>query len=271
MSEHFPYLHGFDPQEQNRLYHQAEFGEHSIYRDIDFSRVPNILEVGSGVGAQTGILLRRFPKLKVTGIDLNDTQIEASKTYLKDLEYAKGRFDIQKMNAEQMTFKDQSFDGAFLCWILEHVPNPAKVLSEVRRVLKPGSPIYVTEVMNSTFFLEPYAPNTWKYWLSLNDYQFDGAGDPFIGAKLGNLLSASGFTDIQTNIKTWHLDHRQAQARKEMIAYWTNLLLSASHQLIERGYTTPEIVEEMKKELTSSQEDPHGVFLYSFMQATARV
>jgi len=38
-----------------------------------------ILEVGCGVGAQTEILLRRFPKTHVTGIDLNDKQLEAAK------------------------------------------------------------------------------------------------------------------------------------------------------------------------------------------------
>lgn len=266
----FPYLHGFNKEEQDRLYHQAEFGEQSIYRDVDFSRAKNILEVGSGVGAQTAILLRRFPKVKVTGIDLNDLQLDASRVYLSNL-FSKERFEIQKMDAQSMDFSGHSFDGAFLCWILEHVPDPSRVLGEVRRVLKPGARVYVTEVMNSTFFLDPYSPNTWKYWMSFNDYQYDGAGDPFIGAKLGHLLNSAGFKNVQTQIKSWHLDSRDPEQRREVIAYWKELLLSAADRLIEKGYTTKEIVSGMEAELKSIQSNPSSVFLYSFMQATATV
>ena len=51
----FPYLHGFSSEEQDRLRRQARFGEHTIYQDVNFSRVKNLLEVGCGVGAQSEI------------------------------------------------------------------------------------------------------------------------------------------------------------------------------------------------------------------------
>ena len=35
----FPYLHGFDSTEQNRLRKQAEFTEHTVYKDINLSQV----------------------------------------------------------------------------------------------------------------------------------------------------------------------------------------------------------------------------------------
>lgn len=165
----FPYLHGFTETEQNRLRVQAEFAEYTIFQNIDFSGVKNILEVGCGVGAQTEILLRRFPKVHVTGIDLNEKQLEAANTYMSAMPMTANRFNYYKMSADNLTFGPNSFDAAYLCWILEHVPNPAQVLSEVRRVLRSGAEIVVTEVMNSSFFLEPYSPNVWKYWMAFND------------------------------------------------------------------------------------------------------
>ena len=203
-NDHFPYLHGFSEKEQNRLRYQAKFNEHRIYRDINFSRVKNLLEVGCGVGAQSEILLRRFPNIKLTGIDLNDKQTASARTYLNNMPQFKDRYSILDMNAENIDFDSNSFDGAFLCWILEHVPHPNKVLSEIRRVLSPGSTIVITEVLNSSFFLEPYSPNVWKYWMAFNDYQLENAGDPFVGAKLGNLLQAGGFQNIHTKVKTMH-------------------------------------------------------------------
>lgn len=267
----FPYLHGFSPTEQERLRKQARFGEYSVYKNVNFSQIKNLLEVGCGVGAQSEILLRRFPELHLTGIDLNDAQLKTANENLNKSPVAKGRFEIKKMDASDMSFASNSFDGAFLCWILEHVPNPLRILSEVRRVLKPGSQVYITEVMNSSFFLEPYSPNVWKYWMAFNDYQYENAGDPFIGAKLGNLLSAVGFRQIETNIITWHFDNRQPERRKEIIDYWTELLLSGADQLLKEKCVTQEIVDKTAQELKLVSNDPNAVFLYSFMQAKAKV
>lgn len=270
----FPYLHGFSNDEQERLRKQARFIEHEIYQNLNLSRVTNLLEVGCGVGAQSEILLRRFPNIHLTGIDLSDQQLQAARHSLShnpiaNPHQAKARFEIHKMDATKMTFADNSFDGAFLCWVLEHIPHPQRVLNEVLRVLKPGSVVYITEVMNSSFFLDPYSPNVWRYWMAFNDYQYDQTGDPFVGAKLGNLLMQSGFQEIETTAKTWHLDNRYPQQRQEVIEYWTELLLSASEQLIKAEYVTEDIVENMKKEMAIVTKDPNAVFYYSFMQAKA--
>jgi len=267
----FPYLHGFSQKEQDRLRQQAAFAEHIIYKDINLSSVKDVLEVGCGVGAQSEILLRRFPKINLTGIDLNEKQLSAATTHLESLPYADNRFNLKKMNAESLEFESNSFDGAFLCWVLEHIPNPANVLSEVRRVLSPGSTVYVTEVLNSTFFLDPYSPNIWKFWMAFNDYQYENAGDPFVGAKLGNLLMSLGFKDIQTEVKTWHLDNREPEKRKETIDYWTDLLMSGADQLITEKVITKELADNAYKEFKSVASNPNAVFFYSFIQASAKV
>lgn len=271
MAENFPYLHGFSSEEQTRLRKQAAFGEQFVYRDIDYSDAKKILEVGCGVGAQTEILLRRFPELEIQGIDLNDRQLKAASEFLSSQKHLSGRYKIDKMDASKMDFSGNTFDGAFLCWVLEHVPSPQQVLSEVRRVLRPGSVVYITEVMNATFFLDPYSPNLWKYWMAFNDYQYDQAGDPFIGAKLGNLLQSVGFNNVETKVKTWHLDNRRPDKRKEIIAFWKELLMSGKDQLLQAGFVQSDVVEAAAKEMDSVQRDPNGVFYYSFMQAKAIV
>ncbi|MEK2644601.1 class I SAM-dependent methyltransferase [Bdellovibrio sp. BCCA] len=265
----FPYLHGFTQDEQERLRKQARFGEFTVYQNINLSSVQHLLEVGCGVGAQSEILLRRFPDLKITGIDRSPKQLQAAKTRLSNLPGAAGRFDLKEMDATAMKFSSNSFDGAFLCWILEHVPDPIRVLSEVRRVLRPGSVIYITEVMNASFFLDPYSPNVWKYWMAFNEYQLEQQGDPFVGAKLGNFLLQLGYRDIQTEVKTWFLDNRSPQARKDCIEYWTELLLSASDQLLAAKCVSEEVVQGMKDEMAKVASDPNAVFYYSFVQARA--
>jgi ubiquinone/menaquinone biosynthesis C-methylase UbiE len=264
------YLHGYSTDEQQRLYKQANFIENKIYSDIDFSAVTNLLEVGCGVGAQSEILLRRFPHLFLTGIDYAEKQIEQAQKFLETVPYAKDRFKLMHENAMDMSFTSQAdFDGAFLCWVLEHIPEPARVLSEVRRVLKPGSPIVITEVLNSSFFIEPYSPNVLQYWMRFNDLQYDMNGDPFVGAKLGNLLQSAGYQRISTSPKTFHLDSRNPAKRAEMIAYWTELLLSGLPQLLEAGYVDADLADKVKEEMEVVAKSPDTVFFYTFIQAKA--
>jgi SAM-dependent methyltransferase len=267
----FPYLHGFSPTEQARLARQARLAESTVFRNIDFGASRRLLEVGSGVGAQTEILLRRFPSLDVTCVDLNAAQLDAARANLAERPWLEGRYRLQQANAADLPFEARSFDSAFLCWVLEHVPQPARVLSEVRRVLAPGSPVYVTEVMNASFLLDPYSPDTWRYWMAFNDFQIESGGDPFVGAKLGNLLLAGGFRDVTTEVLTYHFDNREPARRKTMIAYWEELLLSAADQLVEAGKVTPGVVAGVRREMQQVQNDPDAVFFYSFVQARAVV
>ena len=267
----FPYLHGFSPTEQARLVKQARVAESTIFHDIDYAGARRLLEVGSGVGAQTEILLRRFPELHVTCVDLNEAQIAAARGNLGAMPWLEGRYSLQHADATNLPFEPRSFDGAFLCWVLEHVPSPARVLNEVRRVLAPGSAVYVTEVMNSSFLLDPYSPNVWRYWMAFNDFQLESGGDPFVGAKLGNLLLAGGYRDVTTQVKTFHFDNREPARRKTMIAFWQELLLSAADQLLAAGKVDEATVAGVHREMQQVQNDPNAVFFYSFVQARATV
>ncbi|RDS85180.1 class I SAM-dependent methyltransferase [Dyella psychrodurans] len=267
----FQYIHGFSADEQSRLIRQARMFETTLFSHIDYSDATRLLEVGCGVGAQTEILLRRFPQLHVTGVDRSTNQLAAAERNLEKTAWCTARYELKQADATDLPFAERSFDAAYLCWVLEHMPSPSRVLSEVRRVLSPGSTVYVTEVLNSSFFLDPYSPNVLRYWMAFNDHQYDSGGDPFIGAKLGNLLLAGGYRDVQTEVKTIHLDNRQPGRRKQMIEFWEEVLLSAAEQLIKAGKTDVPTVEGMRHELQAVRNDPNAVFFFAFVQARATV
>ena len=265
------YVHGFTREEQDRLKRQARFLEHRIHDRLPFWKSRRLLEVGCGVGAQTEILLRHFPDLHVTGIDASETNLERARENLSALSWTEGRYDLGVEDAQRLSFGTDSFDSAFICWLLEHVGDPMRVLSEVRRVLRPAAPVVVTEVQNATFFIDPYSPHTMAYWLAFNDHQLELGGDPFVGAKLGNLLLALGYRDITTKVRNIHLDNRAPGERAEFLAFWTELLLSGAPVLVEAGKVAAETVEGMKEELGRVAHDPNAVFFYSFIQARGHV
>lgn len=265
------YVHGFTRDEQDRLYRQARFLEPRVHEGLPYRRAKSLIEIGSGVGAQTDILLRRHPVMHVTGVDASAPNLKRAKSHLAGLPWAKGRYALHEGDAASLEFDSDTFDSAFLCWILEHVADPMQVLSEARRVLRPGSPIAVTEVQNATFFLEPYSPHTLSYWKAFNERQIALGGDPFVGAKLGNLLQAVGYRDIEVAVKPIHLDNRAPGERAEFIEYWTELLLSSAEGLREAGKVSDKVVAGMKIELQRVAHDPDAVFFYAFVQARAVV
>ncbi|MCB0349016.1 MAG: class I SAM-dependent methyltransferase [Bdellovibrionales bacterium] len=262
------YLHGFSSEEQDRLIDQAESLASELYQYVNWPPQSHILEVACGVGAQSKLLLDKFKDIKITGIDVSDDQLRVAEKRLHS-EIAQSRFFLKKDDAMNMSFKSESFDGAYLCWVLEHLPNPQLALNEVYRVLKGGAKVFINEVQNHTFFLHPYSPATLKYWYEFNDHQWNIGGDPFVGSKMGNYLKAAGFSNIEVKTRSLHYDNREPQKREERITYWTRLLLSGAPALLDIGKIDKATVEEMKLELEALKKDPNSVFYYSFMFAEA--
>ena len=264
------YLHGFDRKEQDRLVHQARFLEPFVYAGIDLEYTENLLEVGCGVGAQTKILCRRFPGLKVTGVDLSKEQLAMAERNLKS-EIKSKKVRVLQQDAQKLSLPKKDYDAAFLCWFLEHVPDPLKVLKQVKKHLRPGAKIYCSEVFNQTLFMEPYSPAYLKYWFEFNDLQWTIKGHPFVGAQLGNLLKDAGFTDIQTEMRPFHFDSREPERRAAFTEYFYQILLSAEKSLLDSGRVTEQTLRLMKKEVEAVKKAKDAVFFYAFMRATARV
>jgi len=80
--------------------------------------------------------------------------------------------------ADSIPASDASFDAVLLTQVLEHVPDPAAVLAELRRILRPGGALYLT------------APLVWElHELPHDYYRYTSEG-------LRHLLDRAGFGEI---------------------------------------------------------------------------
>ena len=94
-----------------------------------------ILEVGVG----TGLSLPMYPSnVKVVGIDLSNEMLEKARERTQGLPQVE---DLLRMDAEAMTFPDNSFDKVVAMYVASVVPNVETLYSEIRRVCKPGGEI----------------------------------------------------------------------------------------------------------------------------------
>jgi SAM-dependent methyltransferase len=264
------YLHGYRPEEEDRLRYQAQFLARLVHERLPFGPCTRLLEVGCGVGAQSAILLQTFPRLHLTGVDVNGSQIAAAKRAMASDPGLASRTEFIAMDAQDLRFDAGAFDAAFLCWILEHVPDPRRALEEARRVLAPGAPIVCTEVHIGSLWVDPSGPDLATFWRAYGEHQEALGGHPSVGAKLGDLLSCAGFRDIVTEAKLLHMDRRDPVERAAIIAYSIDLMMTAAPAMLEAGRVTPAVVAGVKRDLGRIASEDHGVFFYTFIQAHAR-
>jgi len=266
-SAQYRYLHGYNKTEQDRLIRQAKFFEGGIYDQVSWPKdCTEVLEPGCGVGAQSEILLRRFPDIRITGVDRSQEQLAKAKNHLKK-QISQKRMELIRTEGEKLPFGGSEFHGAFICFVLEHVANPVQMLSEIRRVLRAGSPIYCTEVLNASFFFHPYAPATLKYWFEFNDHQWTLGGDPFCGAKLGNHLQEAGFQKIETRVHSYLLDNRMPKTRNAYLKEFYEMIISGAPELLKTKRIDQKLVDEMNREWKAAAKDPNAVLFFSFVQA----
>lgn len=105
-----------------------------------------ILEVGVGTGKN----LPYYNKdAKVIGIDLSPKMLEKAKIKLNELDNR--NITLVEMDAQKLKFKDNSFDYIVCTFVLCSVPDPIKVLKEMKRVCKKNGKILMLEHMLSNY------------------------------------------------------------------------------------------------------------------------
>jgi ubiquinone/menaquinone biosynthesis C-methylase UbiE len=93
-----------------------------------------VLEVAGDSGA-LAVSLARASRMRITALYSSGAAVDAAR---RKAEKAGVRIDFQKGNAARMTFPDGCFDFLICSAPLKSFPDPAGVLREMRRVLKPG-------------------------------------------------------------------------------------------------------------------------------------
>ena len=97
-----------------------------------------ILEVGVG----TGINIALYPAgCHITGIDLSASMLDKARERVARQGVRNVR--LLEMDAANLTFEDDSFDIVYAPYLVSVVPDPVKVVQEMRRVCRPGGRIVI--------------------------------------------------------------------------------------------------------------------------------
>lgn len=113
-----------------------EPGRQLAVEKMDCCPGERVLEVGVG----TGLSLPHYPKgVWVTGIDVSPHMLERARKRLN----GRGDVELALMDAQALEYPDDSFDKVVAMYVASVVPDPRRMVAEMKRVCRPGGELFI--------------------------------------------------------------------------------------------------------------------------------
>jgi ubiquinone/menaquinone biosynthesis C-methylase UbiE len=222
------YIHGTTEDEQNRLAELNYLTNASFLQFVKVKKTDEVLELGSGLGILAEEVSQKLTTGHMTGIEISTEQIAKCPPENEKLIFVCG-------DVLDLPFKENTFDTIYARYILEHVPDPLRVLNEANRVLKPGGNLFIQENAILLLQLYPECACFDKVWHAFAKYQSHIGGDAMIGLKLYDLLKKSGFRKPELSIAP-EIHYKESGTHKPWIDNLIGNIRGAKEPLISGNY-----------------------------------
>jgi SAM-dependent methyltransferase len=258
------YIHGYSRREASRLLDQARTLADLLHHDTGYPPGSRVLEAGCGIGAQTVTLAEKSPGAGITSIDLSGESLREAEARVRGA----GLSNVSFLQADifSLPFPDGSFDHVFLCFVLEHLPDPGLALSSLRRVLAPGGTITVIEGDHGSAYFSPDSAAARRAIGCLVALQRAKGGNALIGRELYPHLTRAGFREVSVSPRMVYVD----ASRPELVEGFTKQTFTAmvegvEGEALERGMIRRPEWEQAIRDLYRTCE-PDGTFCYTFFK-----
>ena len=259
------YVHGYSAQEADRLIDQATTLTELLHSDTVYPPGSLVLEAGCGVGAQTITLARNSPEAAFISIDVSEKSLAQAKGSLHAAGLANVTF--QRGDIFNLPFPESYFDHVFVCFVLEHLPNPGEALGKLRHVVKPGGSMTVIEGDHGSAYFHPDSSFARRAIQCLVDLQSQSGGDSLIGRRLYPLLTENGVRDVRVSPRMVYADASRPEFVDGFIRKtFTAMVEAVGDQAVGRGLIDQVPWSRGIADLYRTAE-PDGTFCYTFFKA----
>lgn len=261
------YVHGYSLSENQRLADQAMTLTGIIHHDSNFAPGAQVLEAGCGVGAQTVIVAAQNPDTFFTSIDISPASVEEAARRVDEAKL--NNVSLRQGNIFALDFPPDSFDHIFLCFVLEHLPNPVEALSLLMKVLKPGGSIMLIEGDHGSTYFYPDSSAAHAAIDCQVRLQAEAGGNALIGRELYPLLTRAGFQNIHVSPRMVYVDHSRPELVDGFIRKtFTAMIEGVEKDAVGRGLISREDFSKGIHDLYRTAESD-GTFCYTFFKAFA--
>lgn len=259
------YVHGYDGREAERLEDQARTLEALLHADTHVPPGAAVLEAGCGTGAQTVALARRSPGARITAVDVSAASLAAARARIAAAGIEGVAFHQGDLHA--LPFAPESFDHLFLCFVLEHLPDPARALAALRPLLRPGGTVTVIEGDHGSTLFHPDSAAARAAIACQVELQRRAGGDAGIGRRLRPLLAGAGFARVRVSPRLVHADADRPEMVEGFVRRtFTPMIEGVRDAAIAAGLATPAGFDAGIAALRRTAE-PDGMFCYTFFKA----
>lgn len=178
---------------------------------LDFEAESAVLEAACGTGNGLQLLLEVAPTNQIIGTDLSEAMLE----YAREL--VGNRVVLIAANNEDLPFEEESFSHYVSNLSLHIVPNPAKMLAEAFRVLKPSGQIAVSVIGEGSSFFQLWmmaSALVSRTQINPDDKTYMHLAEP---AKAIQAIQSVGFTQILHFSETFHFTFKEPREAAEWI------------------------------------------------------
>lgn len=106
---------------------------------------PRVLDLGTGTAQIPIELCRRSSTVHIVAIDAASHMIELAAQNVRRAGVT-DRIRLDLCDAKRLPFADSTFDAVISNSIVHHIPEPATVLAEMARVVRPAGAIFVRDL-----------------------------------------------------------------------------------------------------------------------------
>ena len=156
-----------------------------------------VLDVACGTGEISGRLARAWPGTEITGIDVHEPHLALARERHADLEE---RVRFLPGDAYALDFPDDHFDLALCRHLLQAVPEPERILDEMRRVVKPGGRLHVVSEDYGMMHFHPTPVDVDRFWREgPMTFARRTGSDLTTGRQTWSLMRAAGLEDLDVD------------------------------------------------------------------------
>ncbi|MGO4501746.1 MULTISPECIES: bifunctional 2-polyprenyl-6-hydroxyphenol methylase/3-demethylubiquinol 3-O-methyltransferase UbiG [unclassified Dyella] len=140
----------WDPDGESRPLHDLNPVRAAYVADRLDLRGARVADVGCGGGLLSEALAKAGAR--VTGIDLGEKVIEIARLHMHESRLETPNLDIDyrvQSSAELAAAEPETFDAVCCMELIEHVPDPAALVGDLVRMVKPGG-VVVMSTLNRT-------------------------------------------------------------------------------------------------------------------------